>query len=132
MNPHPEGKRLPSDSYLDNPGDPRLVLVRFFNEIRIDQPKSHPGVVDLLLLVTLWKEEEVFISRITRELNVTSAAATGVADRFEQLGWANRFVRAGDRRAKYLSITPKGEQAVKQIFGLPANAPRGATVTLYL
>lgn len=50
---------------------------------------------------------------LAKAMGVTTAAATGAADKFVALGYAKRLTSPSDRRTVWLEITDEGREAVK-------------------
>ncbi len=67
------------------------------------------------LLAYLEEEEGLSMSSIARIMGHTTAAATGMVDRLEELGHLKRFASAGDRRKIMVRITPRGKALVEKM-----------------
>lgn len=59
--------------------------------------------------------ESLSMSEIAEKMNHTTAAATGLVDRLENLGYVERTHAATDRRKVMVRITPKGESLVGRV-----------------
>lgn len=59
--------------------------------------------------------ESLSMTEIAEKMNHTTAAATGLVDRLENLGYVQRMHAEADRRKVLVRITPKGEQLVGRI-----------------
>lgn len=55
------------------------------------------------------------MSSIAEKMNHTTAAATGLVDRLENLGYVERAHDTSDRRKVFVKITPKGSQLAECI-----------------
>lgn len=55
------------------------------------------------------------MSEIAGKMNHTTAAATGLVDRLENLGYVQRTHALDDRRKVFVRITPEGESLVDRI-----------------
>ncbi len=59
-------------------------------------------------LMRLYHQESCGVSDIGRQLGVSNAAASQMIERMVQQGLLARAEKAGDRRVRQLSLTPKG------------------------
>jgi DNA-binding MarR family transcriptional regulator len=59
--------------------------------------------------------ESLSMTEIAEKMSHTTAAATGLVDRLENLGYVQRMHAESDRRKVLVRITPKGEQLVDRI-----------------
>jgi DNA-binding MarR family transcriptional regulator len=67
------------------------------------------------LLGYLDKQEVITMSGIASKMGHTTAAATGLVDRLEKLGYVQRSHALDDRRKVMVKITPKGSGLVAEI-----------------
>lgn len=67
------------------------------------------------LLGHVGSRESLSMSEIAGKMNHTTAAATGLVDRLENLGYVERTHAATDRRKVMVRITPKGESLVGRV-----------------
>ena len=67
------------------------------------------------LLGYLDKQEVITMSGIASKMGHTTAAATGLVDRLEKLGYVERTHALDDRRKVMVKITPKGSGLVAEI-----------------
>jgi DNA-binding MarR family transcriptional regulator len=67
------------------------------------------------LLGYLDKQEVITMSGIASKMGHTTAAATGLVDRLEKLGYVERSHALDDRRKVMVKITPKGSGLVAEI-----------------
>ncbi len=64
------------------------------------------------LLTSLEADEYLTMSSIAQKMGHSTAAATGLIDRLEELGYVERGNAANDRRKIIVKITDKGRQLV--------------------
>lgn len=77
-----------------------------------------PGNVSFpqfFLLAALDHKEILTMSAIAQKMGHTTAAASGLVDRLENLGYAGRSSAPEDRRKVMVCITPKGSALVRRI-----------------
>ena len=77
-----------------------------------------PGNVSFpqfFLLAFLDQKEVLTMSAIAQKMGHTTAAASGLVDRLENLGMVVRSVARDDRRKVMVCITPKGSTLVRRI-----------------
>ena len=77
-----------------------------------------PGNVSFpqfFLLTYLDRKEVLTMSAIAQKMGHTTAAASGLVDRLENLGYVMRSVARDDRRKVMVCITPKGSALVRRI-----------------
>ena len=77
-----------------------------------------PGNVSFpqfFLLAYLDQKEVLTMSAIAQKMGHTTAAASGLVDRLENLGMVVRSVARDDRRKVMVCITPKGSTLVRRI-----------------
>src|SRR5437588_4650675 len=67
------------------------------------------------LLAYLDQKEVLTMSAIAQKMGHTTAAASGLVDRLENLGMVVRSVARDDRRKVMVCITPKGSTLVRRI-----------------
>ncbi len=82
-----------------------LKLSPLLNRGRISYPQ-------FFLLAYLEEEECLSMSSIARIMGHSTAAATGMVDKLEELGLLRRFTASSDRRKIMVSITEQGKQLV--------------------
>lgn len=85
-----------------------LKLSPALNRGRISFPQ-------FFLLAYLEAEEGLSMSSIARIMGHTTAAATGMVDRLEELGHLKRSASVGDRRKIMVRITPRGKALVEKM-----------------
>jgi len=77
-----------------------------------------PGNVSFpqfFLLTYLDRKEVLTMSAIAQKMGHTTAAASGLVDRLENLGYVMRSIALDDRRKVMVCITPKGSALVRRI-----------------
>ena len=67
------------------------------------------------LLAYLEEEECLSMSSIARMMGHSTAAATGMVDKLEEMGHLKRFTAASDRRKIMVRITPQGKELVARM-----------------
>lgn len=69
------------------------------------------------LLTYLAEEESLSMSNIARMMGHSTAAATGMVDKLQELGHLKRYTAAADRRKIMVRITPQGLELVERMRG---------------
>ena len=69
----------------------------------------------IFLLTALAQEDSLTMSEIAKRMGHTTAAATGLVDRLENLHYLDRSHATDDRRKVRVKITPKGHTLVTRI-----------------
>lgn len=112
----------------------RNLILRLSPEL-IQGKVSYP---QFFLLAYLEEEECLSMSSIAQMIGHTTAAATGMVDKLEELGHLKRFTAASDRRKTMVSITDRGRELVSRMRGniardladlMSADSPQHAPVT---
>jgi DNA-binding MarR family transcriptional regulator len=80
--------------------------------------------VQAMVLNTLSDDDGVPAGRLGERVQLTSATLTGIIDRLEKLGFAERRASQKDRRAVLVCLTGKGRRVVGEIKALLAGANR--------
>jgi len=78
--------------------------------------------VQAMILNTLSDEDGAPAGRLGERVQLTSATLTGIIDRLENLGFAERRASKEDRRAVLVCLTGRGRQVVGEIKPLLAGA----------
>lgn len=89
----------------------RCLMLRLSEELSRGQV-SFP---QYLLLGHVGACESLSMTEIAEKMHHTTAAATGLVDRLENLGYVARMHAESDRRKVLVRITPKGDQLVGRI-----------------
>ncbi|MGM0586058.1 MAG: MarR family winged helix-turn-helix transcriptional regulator [Pseudomonadota bacterium] len=69
--------------------------------------------------------EGILQTDLARRLEVGKVTVGGLADRLEAAGFVERRMDAGDRRAKRLNVTPRGEEVLERMRELSARLNAG-------
>ena len=78
--------------------------------------KGNVSFPQYFLLCFLKQEAEpLTMTAVANRMRHTTAAATGIVDRLEKLGYVKRSFASKDRRKILVLITPKGEKLVEQV-----------------
>jgi MarR family transcriptional regulator, organic hydroperoxide resistance regulator len=106
----------------------------FFQLAKADQSGAHYWqgkvaplgltAVQAMVLNTLSDDDGAPAGRLGERVQLTSATLTGIIDRLENLGFAERRASKKDRRAVLVCLTDKGRQVVGEIKPLLAGANR--------
>lgn len=85
--------------------------------LNLSEELSHGSVSfpQFFLLTYLDKQEVITMSGIAAKMGHTTAAATGLVDRLEKLGYVQRSHAMDDRRKVMVRITKKGSNLVARI-----------------
>lgn len=81
-------------------------------------PELNQGKVSypqFFLLAYLEEEECLSMSSIAQMMGHTTAAATGMVDKLEELGHLKRFTAAADRRKIMVRITDQGKELINRM-----------------
>lgn len=81
--------------------------------------------IDLRGLVYIAGSQGLTPKDLGRELGLTSGSVTGLVDRMQQSGWAQRVPHPEDRRSTIIEATPVGLQLVSEIGAVWAGAFAG-------
>jgi len=77
--------------------------------------KGNVSFPQFFLLTYLSSEEYLTMSDIAKKMGHSTAAATGLVDRLEKLGYVERVHAAEDRRKIMVRITAKGVELVSKM-----------------
>ncbi len=83
-------------------------------------PELNQGKISFpqfFLLAYLAEEECLSMSSIARMMGHSTAAATGMVDKLQELGYLKRFTAVADRRKIMVRITEKGSTLVERMHG---------------
>jgi DNA-binding MarR family transcriptional regulator len=89
----------------------RCFLLRLCKELA----PGNVSFVQFFLLAVLDQKEVLTMSAIAKKMGHTTAAASGLVARLENLGYVVRSVAPDDRRKVMVCITPKGSALVRRI-----------------
>lgn len=89
---------------------------RFVLHLSKELTRGNVSFPQYLLLGFLSQQESpLTMTEVAQRMRHTTAAATGLVDRLERLGYARRQVGEHDRRKVLVHITEKGLQLVSQV-----------------
>ena len=96
----------------------KVLVAQKRSEAWLAQCKRIPrGLCGTMMeMLALLLPEERAMGALARELRVTTAAMTGLADRAERLGLVSRRLVKVDRRVVMLGLTEAGQKLVVEIF----------------
>ena len=89
----------------------RCFLLRLSKELA----PGHVSFVQFFLLTYLDQKEVLTMSAIAEKMGHTTAAASGLVARLENLGYVMRSHASDDRRKVMVCITPRGSALVRRI-----------------
>lgn len=93
-----------------------LVLQRcFLMNLSKELSRGQMSFPQYFLLGHIEGKESLTMSEIAQKMNHTTAAATGMIDRLENLGYVQRMHAENDRRKVMVKITKKGSSLVGHI-----------------
>ncbi|MBV9491028.1 MAG: MarR family transcriptional regulator [Verrucomicrobia bacterium] len=88
---------------------------RFLLHLSEELARGSVSFPQFFLLTYLAKQESLTMSGIAAQMGHTTAAATGLVDRLEKLGYVHRSHALDDRRKVIVKITRKGSNLVARI-----------------
>ena len=68
------------------------------------------------LLIALYEEDDILISRLAEKVALDKSTLTGILDRLERDGLVNRVARPEDRRSLYVCLTDKALSLKKELI----------------
>jgi DNA-binding MarR family transcriptional regulator len=89
----------------------RSCILNLSNELN----KGNVSFPQFFLLTYLSSEDYLTMSDIAKKMGHSTAAATGLVDRLEKLGYVERVHAAEDRRKIMVRITAKGVELVSKM-----------------
>ena len=87
----------------------------FLLDLSKDLNKGNISYAQFFLLGYLAKEDYLTMTNISQKMGHSTAAATGLVDRLEKLGYVQRLHAAEDRRKVMVQITRKGLALVNRM-----------------
>lgn len=87
----------------------------FLLNLSQDLNRGNVSYAQFFLLNYLASENYLSMTDIAKKMGHSTAAATGLVDRLEKLGYVERIHAADDRRKVMVQITGKGEELVRAI-----------------
>jgi len=96
-----------------------------FLDLSRDLNKGRVSYAQLFLLGCLEKSSALTMSEIAAKMGHSTAAATGLVDRLQKLGYVDRVHAEEDRRKILVKVTSKGSQLVSKMrAGLASSLAR--------
>jgi len=89
----------------------RCFMLRLSGELS----RGQVSFVQFFLLGHISSHEMLSMSEIAEKMSHSTAAATGLVDRLENLGYVQRTHAASDRRKVFVKITKRGVELVEKI-----------------
>jgi DNA-binding MarR family transcriptional regulator len=89
----------------------------FLLNLSKDLSRGNVSFAQFYLLSYLSTSRELTMTDIARKMGHSTAAATGLVDRLEKLGYVERMHAADDRRKVMVRITSKGLDLVAKLRG---------------
>ena len=87
----------------------------FLLDLSRELNRGNVSYAQFFLLGYLSSEQQLTMTDISRKMGHSTAAATGLVDRLEKVGYVQRLHAADDRRKVMVQITTKGIQLVQQL-----------------
>ena len=87
----------------------------FLLDLSRELNRGNVSYAQFFLLGYLSSAQQLTMTDISRKMGHSTAAATGLVDRLEKLGYVQRLHAADDRRKVMVQITTKGIQLVQQL-----------------
>ena len=87
----------------------------FLLDLSRELNRGNVSYAQFFLLGYLSSDQQLTMTDISRKMGHSTAAATGLVDRLEKLGYVQRLHAADDRRKVMVQITTKGIQLVQQL-----------------
>ncbi|WP_374720273.1 MarR family winged helix-turn-helix transcriptional regulator [Parageobacillus toebii] len=84
--------------------------------VREDAARVGITEVQLMILYTLLKKENIRLNDLAEKLNLSNSNVSGTVERLVSAGLVARETSKEDRRAVILSLTDKGRQTIKEAF----------------
>ncbi len=87
----------------------------FLLDLSKELNRGNVSYAQFFLLGYLASEQYLTMTDISRKMGHSTAAATGLVDRLEKLGYVQRLHGSDDRRKVMVQITKKGIELVQQL-----------------
>ncbi|MGI8603768.1 MAG: MarR family winged helix-turn-helix transcriptional regulator [Verrucomicrobiales bacterium] len=87
----------------------------FLLDLSKELNRGNVSYAQFFLLGYLASEDYLTMTNISRKMGHSTAAATGLVDRLEKLGYVQRLHASDDRRKVMVQITRKGQDLVQQL-----------------
>ena len=109
-------REIPVDANPDRLADFIMFTQRsFLLDLSQELNKGNISYAQFFLLGYLAKEDFLTMTDISKKMGHSTAAATGLVDRLEKLGYVQRLHAAEDRRKVMVQITRKGLELVTRL-----------------
>jgi len=101
---------------IDELADIIMTMQRCFTlSLSEELSRGQVSFPQFFLLGHIAQGDPLTMTEIAEKMDHTTAAATGLVDRLENLGYVQRSSAGSDRRKVFVTITPKGAQLVSRI-----------------
>jgi MarR family 2-MHQ and catechol resistance regulon transcriptional repressor len=98
-----------------------LVLAKAYRALREHAERSLDGfdmcLSDFAILETLLNRGPQPVNTVGQRIKLTSGSVTTAVDRLEERGLVQRSHDPTDRRSRVVSLTPKGNKCIGEVFG---------------
>jgi DNA-binding MarR family transcriptional regulator len=109
-------REIPMEANPDRLADFIMFTQRsFLLDLSEELNKGSISYAQFFLLGYLAKEDYLTMTDISKKMGHSTAAATGLVDRLEKLGYVQRLHAAEDRRKVMVQITRKGLELVTRL-----------------
>jgi DNA-binding MarR family transcriptional regulator len=109
-------REIPVEASPDRLADFIMFTQRsFLLDLSEELNKGSISYAQFFLLGYLAKEDYLTMTDISKKMGHSTAAATGLVDRLEKLGYVQRLHAAEDRRKVMVQITRKGLELVTRL-----------------
>ncbi len=114
---------LPVDQSADRLADFIMFAQRsFLLDLSRELNQGNVSYAQFFLLGYLASEDYLTMTDISKKMSHSTAAATGLVDRLEKLGYVQRLHDASDRRKVIVQITRKGTELVGKLRNVIAES----------
>ena len=111
-----EDKSIKVEQNADRLADVIMFAQRsFLLDLSKELNKGNISYAQFFLLGYLANEDYLTMTDISKKMGHSTAAATGLVDRLEKLGYVQRLHAADDRRKVMVQITRKGIEMVSRL-----------------
>ena len=118
-----EDKTIEVDQNADRLADFIMFAQRsFLLDLSKELNKGNISYAQFFLLGYLANDDFLTMTDISKKMGHSTAAATGLVDRLEKLGYVQRLHAADDRRKVMVQITRKGIEMVTRLRNLIADS----------
>lgn len=118
-----EDKTIEVEQNADRLADFIMFAQRsFLLDLSKELNKGNVSYAQFFLLGYLANEDFLTMTDISKKMGHSTAAATGLVDRLEKLGYVQRLHAADDRRKVMVQITRKGIEMVSRLRNLIADS----------